>query len=108
MTTLYCRRCDHAIHWHSGWRDLDPGRCEFSAPVVAGTPDYRCDCTEFRRRRLAMDASPGRWLLWNDSAFSNVATQLRKLGYEVKFRTLDHGDRRKGAIYARRPEGWKP
>lgn len=65
----------------------------------------RGGATRDDQRRKAMDAEPGRWLLWHVGPSLGAFTRLRKDGYEVTSRREDDGN---WAIYARRPEGWKP
>lgn len=57
-------------------------------------------------RRKAMDAEPGRWLLWVEGArTSTTADYLRRLGYET---TRRGGPSTGWTIYARRPKDWTP
>jgi hypothetical protein len=55
-------------------------------------------------RKKAMKAHPGKWLLWNADCASNVAVQLRRVGFEAQF--VSHGGSTpyRGKVYARWPE----
>lgn len=51
-------------------------------------------------QRQAMDANPGRWLLYSHGTKSNVLTYLKLLGYEATTRKNQDGT---VDIYARKP-----
>lgn len=55
-------------------------------------------------RRVAMDANPGKWLLWGAQLHPSITTRLKRDGYEAVARAESAGQRYD--IYARRPEGW--
>lgn len=54
-------------------------------------------------RKVAMDANPGRWILWSIGTSTGTTSRLKRDGYESTVRRREDG---RVETYARRPEGW--